>query len=54
MILWGKPERVHVQNMEQLHVDRLYMTAIRMRLSIKQPLATEYEQNIQATKSTDI
>ena len=28
MTLWGKPERVHVQNMEQLHVDRLYMTVI--------------------------
>jgi len=46
--------RVHVQNMEQLHVDRLYMTVIRMWLSIEQPLATEYEQNIQATESTDI
>ena len=38
--------RVHMQNMEQLRVDRVYMSVIRMCLGIEQPLATVYEQNI--------
>ena len=30
MTLWGEPEQVHMQNLEQLHVHRLSMTIIRM------------------------
>ena len=37
MTLWGKPERQHVQDLEQLHAH----TVNRMSLSVAQPQATE-------------
>ena len=52
MTLWGKPERQHVQDLEQLHAH----TVNRMSLSVAQPQATEqrekYTMHIHNTADT--
>jgi len=57
MTLWGEPERAHVQNMEQLHVHRLYMT--RHKYAIEHRTTSGHRvwnrnTGIKATESTDI